>query len=232
MASVNFLSGTVIPNAWAVDVNSLVWGVFNGATTAALARTALGLGTAALSAATSFASSGLATASGLTQSTGKLLGRTTASTGAIEEITPGAGLLFASGGLSSVTSATQTFLGSDIALNNTGNYFNVCNTGSIGASGQTWLIIAQVLATDTAGAANINVRIWDGSSVVFTETSVAIGGTSFMTPATIMYVATPSAATTYTLSAKDTSSTSGAIKTTGNAGTANKATSITAIRIL
>lgn len=42
MASVNFTSGTVIPNAWAVDVNSLVWGVFNGATTVLAARTALG----------------------------------------------------------------------------------------------------------------------------------------------------------------------------------------------
>lgn len=112
MASVNFTSGTVIPNAWAVDVNSLVWGVFNGATTAALARTALGLGTAALSAATSFASSGLLTASGLTQTTGKLLGRTTASTGAIEEITVSTGLSLSAGVLSST--ATGVVLGTPV----------------------------------------------------------------------------------------------------------------------
>lgn len=45
MASQTFTSGTVVTNAWFVDVNSLVWGVFNGATTAALARTALGVST-------------------------------------------------------------------------------------------------------------------------------------------------------------------------------------------
>lgn len=46
-----------------------------------------------------YVTAGAATGSGLTQSTGKLLGRTTASTGAIEEITPGSTLTFAAGAL-------------------------------------------------------------------------------------------------------------------------------------
>ncbi len=47
---------------------------------------------AALRSGLSIAKNGAVTASGLTQSTGKILGRTTASTGAIEEINPGSGL--------------------------------------------------------------------------------------------------------------------------------------------
>jgi hypothetical protein len=42
---------------------------------------------------------GAATSSGLTQASGKLLGRTTAGTGAIEEITPGSGLTLSAGSL-------------------------------------------------------------------------------------------------------------------------------------
>lgn len=48
MASTTFTDHvTSINTPWLNDVNSLVWGVFSGATTAALARTALGLGTIA-----------------------------------------------------------------------------------------------------------------------------------------------------------------------------------------
>jgi hypothetical protein len=48
---------------------------------------------------------GAITTSGLTQSTARILGRTTASTGAIEEIQIGSGLLLSAGGLSSTVSA-------------------------------------------------------------------------------------------------------------------------------
>lgn len=58
------------------------------ATTASDARTSLGV-----------PATGLITASGLTQNTNKLIGRTTASTGAVEEITVGSGLTFTAGEL-------------------------------------------------------------------------------------------------------------------------------------
>lgn len=43
MASITFASGTLITSTWLNDVDALVWDVFSGATTAALARTALSL---------------------------------------------------------------------------------------------------------------------------------------------------------------------------------------------
>jgi hypothetical protein len=62
----------------------------------------------------SYAATGLATASGLTQSTSKLLGRTTASTGAIEEISVGSGLTFASGSLSVTNPVISAAMGSTV----------------------------------------------------------------------------------------------------------------------
>lgn len=67
---------------------------------AAAQRTTLGLGTAATTAATAYAASGIATGSGLTMATARLLGRTTASSGAIEELTAGTGLTLSAGSLS------------------------------------------------------------------------------------------------------------------------------------
>jgi hypothetical protein len=63
------------------------------------------LGTAAVEDTTAFAASGSITSSGLTQATARILGRTTASTGAVEEITVGSGLSLSAGELS----ATSTF---------------------------------------------------------------------------------------------------------------------------
>lgn len=77
-----------------------------GATTAAGARTNLGA-----------AASGLATASGLTQSTSRLLGRTTAGTGAVEEISVGTGLTFAAGSLSAAASVQLQPISASVAAN-------------------------------------------------------------------------------------------------------------------
>lgn len=57
------------------------------------------LGTAAFTAAAAYVAAGAVVSSGLTQTTARLLGRTTASTGAIEQITVGAGLTFTAGNL-------------------------------------------------------------------------------------------------------------------------------------
>jgi len=72
---------------------------------AAAARSTLGLVIG-----TDVADAGAVTTSGLTQSTGKLLGRTTASAGAVEEITPGADMTFSAGALG-VAAATTTLAG-------------------------------------------------------------------------------------------------------------------------
>jgi hypothetical protein len=69
-------------------------------TAAATTRTNLGLGDASVEDTTAFAASGSITTSSLTQSTARILGRTSSSTGAIEEITVGSGLSLSAGELS------------------------------------------------------------------------------------------------------------------------------------
>lgn len=135
-------------------------------------------------------------------------------------------------GLGAATGVAQTFLGADVNLNNTANYFDVVNTGSIGASGQKWLIRAAVCLTDTGASANFLVRIWDGSSTVYVESETTIAAANHFELAMVEAIVTLSAATTFHLSCKDPTNTTGVAKTTGGAGTANKATWITALRLV
>jgi hypothetical protein len=68
-------------------------------------QVAAGNHTHVVSDVTGAAASGSITSSGLTQATARILGRTTASTGAVEEITVGSGLSLSAGELSSTVSA-------------------------------------------------------------------------------------------------------------------------------
>jgi hypothetical protein len=73
------------------------------------------LGTAATSDTGDFAASGSITSSGLTQSTARILGRTTASTGSIEEIQIGSGLSLSAGELSATSSGGISAVGASTA---------------------------------------------------------------------------------------------------------------------
>jgi hypothetical protein len=74
------------------------------------------------------AGSGAATASGLTMSTSRLLGRTTASTGAIEEISVGARLTLSSGSLSSSGGVTARSSNTILAAADNGKTFAATST--------------------------------------------------------------------------------------------------------
>lgn len=134
-------------------------------------------------------------------------------------------------GLGAATGVAQTFLAGDIALNNTSNYFDVCNTGSIGASGQKWKISATVCLVDTAGSANFLIRIWD-SSTVYVETQCSTATANYFSTCTVTAIVTLSGAATFQLSCKDLTNATGVAKTTASAGTANKATWIVAERMV
>lgn len=124
-----------------------------------------------------------------------------------------------------------TFLGADVNLSNTGSWFSGPNTGSIGAAGQTWLIIATGTLIDTAGAARLEARIFDGTTGKPEAGAVSTSLNNEVT-VTVHLVVTLSAATTFTLQARDSSSTSGKLLTSvTSAATANVSSFITAVRL-
>lgn len=86
------------------------------------------------------AASGSITASGYTQSTARLLGRTTASTGAVEEITVGTGLSLSAGSLTATGGAglTQAYAG----------YNTIGGTWESPGSNSMWFLKSITLAND------------------------------------------------------------------------------------
>lgn len=131
----------------------------------------------------------------------------------------------------SIGSGSTTFLAADVALSDIATYFSGPNTGSIGASGQKWLIMGVATCVDTAGAATFAVRLWNGSAAI-ADNSSASTAANLQVAIPIHAIVTLSAATTFTLQAKDATATTGALSTSGSASAAaNLATSITAIRL-
>jgi hypothetical protein len=129
------------------------------------ARDILELGTAAVEDTTAFAASGSITSSGLTQATARILGRTTASTGAVEEIQIGSGLSLSAGELSAT--------GGD--------------TVSIEASAADILSVASgAISADDAGADRI--VFWDDSAskLAYLEagSGLSLSGTTLTATAT------------------------------------------------
>jgi len=139
-------------------------------------------------------------------------------------VTVAAGVLSApssQANLSPITKSTSA----DVLLNNTATFFDGPSVAQ-GSSG-TWFASGSIFVTDTAGAANITVKLWDGTTVIASgnvflsianvQTTIALSG--FLT----------SPASNLKISAKDSTSTSGKIlfNTTG----ASNDSTITAIRV-
>lgn len=117
-------------------------------------------------------------------------------------------------------------LGADVALNNTANYFDGPSVaqGTVG----TWYVSGTIVVTDTGGsAAQLYGKLWDGTTVLSSGSVITPAGSGYGIIALSGYIASP--AGNIRISAKDISSTSGAIlfNQTGN----SKDSTISAIRI-
>lgn len=144
-----------------------------------------------------------------------------------------AGLSGVSYGLISATNTSAPFVGQtytnslagDVALNNTGNYFTgpTVGQGTIG----TWYASGAVTVDDTAGAANIPVKLWDGTTVIASGFAFVTAANEPVTVSLSGRIASP--AGNIRMSCKDSSSTNGVIRfnSTGN----SKDSTLTVTRI-
>lgn len=107
----------------------------------------------------------------------------------------------------SIGTTITNSLGADVALNNTGNYFDGPSIAQ-GTAG-TWFASGTVVVTDTAGAASINVKLWDGTTVI---ASAYVNPKTLNSPISVSLsgpLASP--AGNIRISAQDVTSTSGKI---------------------
>ena len=136
-----------------------------GATDAATARSNL-----------SAAGSGAVTASGITMSSARLLGRTTASTGAVEEITVGSGLTFTGGTLAATGGGTGTVTSIDVSGGTTGL---TTSGGPITGAGTITLAGTLAVANGGTGATTLTGIVKGNGTSAFTAASA---GTDYLAP--------------------------------------------------
>jgi len=137
------------------------------AVNAAAARTVLGLGSAALSAASAFVASAVAyTASTLTMSTSRLLGRTTASSGAAEEISVSSPLTLTGGALGYTATAASALAGSIVQNVST-------QTGAV-ATGTTVIPVDDTIPQITEGDQYMTLAITPTSATNALEITVVV----------------------------------------------------------
>lgn len=126
----------------------------------------------------------------------------------------------------------QTFLGADLALNNTATVFNGPNTGSIGANGQTWNIEVSASCFNSGGTGTFDIGVHDGTNYLV-ATRALTAAINIRNQITISVIVTLTAATTFTMKCQDTVSTNSTIATSAGSpfSLANHASYIKAVRL-
>ena len=127
------------------------------------------------------------------------------------------------GGATMFSPITNSLSG-DVALNNTANYFDGPSVaqGTVG----TWLAMGTVTCIDTAGAAILAVKLWDGTTLIDSTVVTVPVASGVVTASVSGYISTP--AGNLRISVRDLSSTSGKILYNERN---TKDSTITAIRI-
>jgi len=116
-------------------------------------------------------------------------------------------------------------LGADVALNNTGTYFDGPSVAQ-GTTG-TWFASGSIVVNDTGGAANINVKLWDGTTVIDSGRFSVIAANKEGPVALSGYITNP--AGNIRISAQDATATTGVI--VFNDSTGGKDSTLTVLRV-
>lgn len=172
VVSANGFAGTVATPSTtpAITLTTSVSGILKGDGTAL----------AAASAGTDYVAPGAYTTSGLTLATSRLLGRTTAGTGAAETITVGSGLSFATGALSNAAPDQTVVLTAGTNVSITGTYpsFTINAAGGGGSGTVTSVGLSGGTTGLTATSSTTNPITTSGTFTLGGTLGVANGGTN------------------------------------------------------
>jgi len=129
------------------------------------------------------------------------------------------------------TNSATTYLGVDASIATAGTFVNGPNTGSIGVSGWVVTITATATVLNSSGGNNtFTADLWNGTTALDNSSLSLPSG--FWGTISLSATTTLSAATTFTLRISDNvGGNVGAMKTSANNGTVNKASQITVTRI-
>lgn len=152
-----------------------------------------------------------------------------AGTGSVTSVTCGTGLsggTFTTSGTCTVSlSVITNSLGANVALNNTGTYFDGPSVAQ-GASGM-WCATGNVTFQDTAAASGFNLKLWDGTTVISSARVVVTTASAPLSFSLSGCLNTP--AGNLRISVNDSSATSGTM--VFNASGNSKDSTITAWRV-
>lgn len=119
-------------------------------------------------------------------------------------------------------------LSADVNLNNTSNFFD---GPSVSLTTGTWDLEGIVLVQDTAGIANIVAKLWDGTNVEH-STQHTLAASNYVSGLALKGRVTVTSTTTWKISVRDITSTSGKIlAATVSAGSGNNASMLKATRV-
>jgi len=178
------------------------------------------------SAGTDYVAPGAATSSGLTMATARLLGRTTASTGSLEEISIGSGLSLSAGSLSSTVTSGKILQVVQATLtttaNVTGTTFGSVFTASITPSVNTSKVLVMAFLTIGNATSNfINIRLTKSGTTLIqgdaagTRTRVTLQSCAFsvgsMNAVPINYLDSPASTSSQTYAIEIASHSTGAV---------------------
>lgn len=159
--------------AAALNVVSSAMGPVCSAATLSAGRSAMGV--PATSDLTSLASKGAITSSGLTQATARLLGRTTAGTGAIEEISVGTGLNLTGGAITGGIAVVRTQRFTSSGTYTPDAHMVYCVIEIVGGGGGGGGVSTNVNSIGTGGGAGGYVRTIMTKAGVGASLSVTVG---------------------------------------------------------
>lgn len=206
VASANGFAGSVTnpTTTPAITISTTITGLIKGNGTAI----------SAASAGTDYVAPGAITTSGLTMATARLLGRSTASTGAVEEIIVGSGLSLSGGTLTATGGSGDLTVGTTVINSGTNTRVLYDNSGVLGeyaisGTGSVVMTNSPTLVTPVLGAASAT-SLAISTTLTLEETGAGTDTITLQAPASI--------AASYTLTLPVDDGTSNQVLTTDGSG--------------